>query len=178
MALSKSSCFLMSASTLSKESPLSSLARKASRAAIQFSACSQSLLKSCRWWGQVGLGANTAPSAPSPADGGYLELQALVQHHAALHPGLLQVGALVVQGVQLLLDLRASVVAPHQQLLAKLLKSLEGSGPSVDLGPVLLEEGRSDTRVCVCVGGNADTHTQTRLIPGAAPEGPLLRSHL
>lgn len=46
MALSKSSCFLMRASTLSRESPLSSLARKASRAAIQFSACSQSLLKS------------------------------------------------------------------------------------------------------------------------------------
>lgn len=46
MALSKSSCFLIRASTLSRESPLSSLARKASRAAIQFSACSQSLLKS------------------------------------------------------------------------------------------------------------------------------------
>lgn len=39
----------MSASTLSKESPLSSVFRKASRAAIQFSACSQS-----RWnsWGE------------------------------------------------------------------------------------------------------------------------------
>lgn len=49
IALSKSSCFLMSASTLSKESPLSSVFRKASRAAIQFSACSQS-----RWnsWGE------------------------------------------------------------------------------------------------------------------------------
>lgn len=41
----------MSASTLSKESPLSSVFRKASRAAIQFSACSQS-----RWnsWGEKG----------------------------------------------------------------------------------------------------------------------------
>lgn len=48
IALSKSSCFLMRASTLSRESPLSSLLRKASRAAIQFSACSQSLLKSCK----------------------------------------------------------------------------------------------------------------------------------
>ncbi len=48
IALSKSSCFLMRASTLSRESPLSSLAKKASRAAIQFSACSQSRLNSCR----------------------------------------------------------------------------------------------------------------------------------
>ena len=68
----------------------------------------------------------------------YLELQALVQHHAALHPGLLQAGPLAVQGLQLLLDLGAGVVAPRQQLLAELLEGLEGSGTGVDLSAVLL----------------------------------------
>jgi len=142
MALSKSSCFLMSASTLSRLSPLSSLARKASRAAIQFSACSQSLLKSCRGASQQGAGAPHPGPPPGPLTRApqYLQLQALVQHHAALHPGLLQAGPLPVQGLQLLLHLGAGVVAPQQQLLAELLEGLEGPGAGVDLGAVLLED--------------------------------------
>lgn len=70
----------------------------------------------------------------------YLQLQALVQHHAALHPSLLQVGPLLLQGLQSLLDVAAGVVASDQQLLAKLLKGLEGSRASVDLRPVLLQK--------------------------------------
>lgn len=57
----------------------------------------------------------------------------------------------MVQGVQFLLDLRASIVASHQQLLTKLFKSLEGSCPSVDLCPVLLEEERKKMSKCVVV---------------------------
>lgn len=63
----------------------------------------------------------------------------------------------MVQGVQFLLDLRASIVASHQQLLTKLFKSLEGSCPSVDLCPVFLEEERNRPSVFVCVNGNTDT---------------------
>lgn len=70
----------------------------------------------------------------------YLQLQALVQHHAALHPGLLQVRPLLLQGLQPLLDVAAGVVASHQQLLAKLLKGLEGSRAGVDLRAVLLRK--------------------------------------
>lgn len=80
-----------------------------------------------------------------------LELQALVEHHAPLDPGLLQVGPLVVQGLQLLLDLRTGVVASCQQLLAKLLKGLESARTGVDLSTVLLEREREDgLDVCVC----------------------------
>ena len=76
----------------------------------------------------------------------YLELQALVQHHAALHPGLLQAGPLAVQGLQLLLDLRAGVVAPGQQLLAELLESLEGPGTGIDLSAVFLQREHEKIR--------------------------------
>ena len=70
----------------------------------------------------------------------HLQLQALVQHHPALHPGLLQVGPLAVQRLQLLLDLRAGVVPAGQQLLPKLLKGLEGARTGIDLSAVLLEK--------------------------------------
>ena len=72
----------------------------------------------------------------------HLELQALVQHHAPLHPGLFQVSTLTVQSLQLLLDLWAGVVSPRQQLLAKLLEGLEGASPGINLGTMFLEEGR------------------------------------
>jgi hypothetical protein len=48
----------------------------------------------------------------------------------------------VVQGLQLLLDLRTGIVATRQQLLAKLLKGLEGTRTGVDLSTVLLERRR------------------------------------
>lgn len=144
MALSKSSCFLMRASTLSKESPLSSLARKASRAAIQFSACSQSRLNSYRkrpknanCWKHV-LFLRSYVVNLVFAD---LQLQTLVKHHPALNPGLLQVGSLPVESLQLLLDLRAGVVATCKQLLSKLLEGLESACTSINLSAVLLCDG-------------------------------------
>lgn len=75
----------------------------------------------------------------------YLELQALVQHHAPLNPGLLQVGTLPVQSLQLLLDLRTGIVTSGQQLLAELFEGLEGSGASVDLRPVFLKKQNGET---------------------------------
>lgn len=69
----------------------------------------------------------------------HLQLQTLIQHHPALHPGLLQVRPLAVQSLQFLLDLRTGVVTTCQQLLPKLLEGLEGSSTGVDLGPVLLQ---------------------------------------
>lgn len=73
--------------------------------------------------------------------GAYLQLQALVQHHAALHPGLLQVRALLVQETQLLPDLRAGIVPVGQQLLPTLLKCLEGASPGINFCPVFLPRG-------------------------------------
>lgn len=67
-----------------------------------------------------------------------LQLQALVQHHPALNPGLLQVGTLPVKSLQLLFDLRARVMPTSEQLLSKLLKGLEGSCTSIDLSAVFL----------------------------------------
>lgn len=93
----------------------------------------------------------------------YLQLQALVQHHAALHPGFLKVGPLLLQGLQPLLDVTASIVASHKQLLAKLLEGLEGSGASVDLCTVLLREGEMHVMSCpnnFCGYLLADTPTQ------------------
>lgn len=127
-----------------------------------------------------------------------LELQALVEHHAPLDPGLLQVGPLVVQGLQLLLDLRTGVVASCQQLLAKLLKGLESARTGVDLSTVLLEREREDgLDVCVCPyveSGSPGVSTRYRgwtvqvlvcasmcahiPVPGVSPAGPQPRSHL
>lgn len=73
-----------------------------------------------------------------------LQLQTLVQHHPALNPGLLQVGTLTVKSLQLLLDLRAGVVATGQKLLSKLLKGLEGACTSIDLSTVFLQDLRCE----------------------------------
>lgn len=69
----------------------------------------------------------------------HLQLQALIQHHPTLHPGLLQVRPLTVQSLQFLLDLRTGIVTTCEQLLPKLLKGLEGSSTGINLSPVLLQ---------------------------------------
>lgn len=71
----------------------------------------------------------------------HLQFEALVQHHPALDPGLLQVCALLLQNIQFLLDLGAGVVPMGQQLLPKLLECLESASPGVNFRPVLLPRG-------------------------------------
>lgn len=73
-----------------------------------------------------------------------LQLQTLVQHYPALNPGFLQVFMLPFKSLQLLLDLRAGVVATGKQLLSKLLKGLEGACTSIDLSTVFLQDLRCE----------------------------------
>ena len=71
----------------------------------------------------------------------HLQLQALVQHHPALHPGLLQVCTLLIENIEFLLDLWAGIVPVGQQLLPKLLKCLESASPGINFCPVFLPRG-------------------------------------
>lgn len=71
----------------------------------------------------------------------YLQFKALIQHHPALNPGLLQVCTLLVKNIKFLLDLRAGIVSMSQQLLSKLLKCLESASPGIDFCPVFLPKG-------------------------------------
>ena len=71
----------------------------------------------------------------------YLQFKALIQHHPALNPGLLQVCTLLVKNIKFLLDLRAGIVSVSQQLLSKLLKCLESASPGIDFCPVFLPKG-------------------------------------
>lgn len=71
----------------------------------------------------------------------HLQLQALIQHHPALHPCFLQVCTFLIEDVKFLLDLRAGIVPMSQQLLPKLLKCLESASPGVNFCPVFLPRG-------------------------------------
>ena len=112
MALSKPSGFLIRASMLSRESLVIA--------------------------GQEGLASRHPVVRLLAVHVEQLQLQTLVQHHASLDPGLLQVSPLLVQSLQFLLDLWTGVVAAGQQLLTKLLEHLEGPRARVDPRAVLL----------------------------------------
>ena len=71
----------------------------------------------------------------------YLQFKALIQHHPALSPGLLQTCTLPIENIQFLLDLWAGIVPMSQQLLPKLLKCLESASPGINFRSVLLPRG-------------------------------------
>ena len=155
-----SSCFLMSASTASSESPSSSVARKASLLATQLSAASASRLNICRsrhWSRSCFLATQalrregeraalaTVSSSYNPMCIQWLHnvstlLLLLLPSYPPLSGVPPQVSPLSLQSVQFLLYLSTGKVPAGQQLLTRGLKRVEPALPGLSLCVVLLQQ--------------------------------------